>query len=114
MDPPSVIASADANGGQRQQSGDVKIEQVRNQLDGVTTVMSQNVERILERGERLDQLDNRSQALHESSQSFTHTSQRVQRRMCLQSMKWSIIFGLFLCVMLLLLVLTILRIFNVI
>uniref|UniRef100_A0A183CEN1 V-SNARE coiled-coil homology domain-containing protein n=1 Tax=Globodera pallida TaxID=36090 RepID=A0A183CEN1_GLOPA len=92
MDSPSAIASAE--GVQRQQNNG-HLDQVQQQVD---EVMSQNVNRILERGERLEHLDNRSQALQESSQSFTHTSHRVQRFMCVQSMKWTIIFGVFLSV----------------
>uniref|UniRef100_A0A914I837 V-SNARE coiled-coil homology domain-containing protein n=1 Tax=Globodera rostochiensis TaxID=31243 RepID=A0A914I837_GLORO len=112
MDSPSAIASAE--GGVQRQQNNGHLDQVQQQVNEVRTVMAQNVNRVLERGERLEHLDNRSQALQESSQSFTHTSHRVQRFMCMQSMKWTIIFGVFLSVMLLLGVLTLLRIFKVI
>ena len=55
--------------------------------------MTENVVRIMERGNRLEDLDSRTEALHASSQSFQTTARQVQRKMCLKNLKWTIILG---------------------
>ncbi|TKR82642.1 hypothetical protein L596_016333 [Steinernema carpocapsae] len=68
-----------------------RVQDLQRQVNEVKTVMSNNVERILERGERLDNLDNRTEALSQSAESFKTSARRVQRHMCKKNLKWTII-----------------------
>ncbi|XP_077417716.1 vesicle-associated membrane protein 8 [Vanacampus margaritifer] len=56
-----------------------KMESLRNQVDDVKGVMTQNVDRILARGERLDDLMGKSEDLQDGAKHFKHTSHKVAR-----------------------------------
>uniref|UniRef100_A0A1I8EI21 Synaptobrevin family protein n=1 Tax=Wuchereria bancrofti TaxID=6293 RepID=A0A1I8EI21_WUCBA len=69
---------------------------------GKLAVIRQHVEsvreRVLERGEQLENIEDRTEALAQSSQTFQWTARRVQRRMCVKNAKWTIIITIFLMV----------------
>uniref|UniRef100_A0A7E4UN51 V-SNARE coiled-coil homology domain-containing protein n=1 Tax=Panagrellus redivivus TaxID=6233 RepID=A0A7E4UN51_PANRE len=82
------------------------VKRVQDQVQEVKTIMAENVVRIMERGERLDDIDSRTEALHNSAQSFQQNANRVQRHMCLKNLKWSIFLAIVvLCVIALIIVL---------
>uniref|UniRef100_A0A8C2JDE3 Vesicle-associated membrane protein 8-like n=1 Tax=Cyprinus carpio TaxID=7962 RepID=A0A8C2JDE3_CYPCA len=56
-----------------------KVKTLQSQVDGVKDIMTQNVDRILARGERLDDLMGKSEDLQAGAQNFKHTSQKVAR-----------------------------------
>lgn len=56
-----------------------KVQTLRDQVDGVKDIMTQNVDRILARGERLDDLMGKSEDLQAGAQNFKQTSQKVAR-----------------------------------
>uniref|UniRef100_A0A3Q3E6A4 Vesicle-associated membrane protein 8 (endobrevin) n=1 Tax=Labrus bergylta TaxID=56723 RepID=A0A3Q3E6A4_9LABR len=56
-----------------------KVQTLKDQVDGVKDIMTQNVDRILARGERLDDLMDKSEDLREGAQHFKQTSQKVAR-----------------------------------
>ncbi|CAJ1068298.1 vesicle-associated membrane protein 8-like [Xyrichtys novacula] len=56
-----------------------KVQALRDQVDGVKDIMTQNVDRILARGERLDDLMDKSEDLQAGAQNFKQTSQKVAR-----------------------------------
>ncbi|KAG7222151.1 hypothetical protein INR49_016723 [Caranx melampygus] len=56
-----------------------KVQALRDQVDGVKSIMTQNVDRILARGERLDDLMGKSEDLQAGAQHFKQTSQKVAR-----------------------------------
>ncbi|XP_074525413.1 vesicle-associated membrane protein 8 [Halichoeres trimaculatus] len=56
-----------------------KVQTLRDQVDGVKSIMTQNVDRILARGERLDDLMDKSEDLQAGAQHFKQTSQKVAR-----------------------------------
>ncbi|KAG7489767.1 hypothetical protein JOB18_020056 [Solea senegalensis] len=56
-----------------------KVQSLRDQVDGVKDIMTHNVERILARGERLDDLMDKSEDLQAGAQHFKQTSQKVAR-----------------------------------
>ncbi|OZC09944.1 Synaptobrevin [Onchocerca flexuosa] len=64
---------------------------IRQQVESVKTVMNNNMQRVLERGEQLENIEDRTEALTQLSQNFQWTAQRVQRRMCVKNAKWTII-----------------------
>ncbi|XP_038641530.1 vesicle-associated membrane protein 8-like [Scyliorhinus canicula] len=65
------------------EEGQVKQDRVRtlqSDVEGVKTIMSENVDRILARGEKLDDLMNKTEDLQASSEHFKTTSQKVARK----------------------------------
>ncbi|XP_063788043.1 vesicle-associated membrane protein 8 [Pseudophryne corroboree] len=57
-----------------------RVRDLQSEVEGVKNIMSQNVERILARGENLDQLRNKTEDLEASSEHFKTTSQKVARK----------------------------------
>ncbi|EFO14766.1 synaptobrevin family protein [Loa loa] len=64
---------------------------IRQQVESIREVMSSNMQRVLERGEQLENIEGRTEALTQSSQTFQWTARRVQRRICVKNAKWTII-----------------------
>ncbi|XP_064031582.1 vesicle-associated membrane protein 8 [Pogoniulus pusillus] len=62
------------------QAGTERVQELQREVEGVKSIMSQNVERILARGENLEQLHSKSQDLQATSEHFKTTSQKVSRR----------------------------------
>ncbi|XP_034006747.1 vesicle-associated membrane protein 8 [Trematomus bernacchii] len=56
-----------------------KVQILKDQVDGVKDIMTQNVDRILARGERLDDLMGKSEDLQTGAQHFKQTSVKVAR-----------------------------------
>uniref|UniRef100_A0A3Q3X4G3 V-SNARE coiled-coil homology domain-containing protein n=1 Tax=Mola mola TaxID=94237 RepID=A0A3Q3X4G3_MOLML len=56
-----------------------KMQALRDQVDGVKGIMTSNVDRILARGDRLDDLMDKSEDLQAGAQHFKQTSQKVAR-----------------------------------
>ncbi|WKY05941.1 hypothetical protein Q1695_006280 [Nippostrongylus brasiliensis] len=70
---------------------DDRISEMRKQVEDVKTVMASNVASIMERGERLDSIERRTDELQASSANFKLTAHRVQRKMCMMNAKWTVI-----------------------
>ncbi|EJW85227.1 synaptobrevin family protein [Wuchereria bancrofti] len=75
-----------------------KLAVIRQHVESVREVMNNNMQRVLERGEQLENIEDRTEALAQSSQTFQWTARRVQRRMCVKNAKWTIIITIFLMV----------------
>jgi len=58
----------------------VKIAGLRNQVDQVTSVMRDNIGKVLERGQNLSELNQRSENLQNASESFRSQADRVRRK----------------------------------
>ncbi|XP_030647299.1 vesicle-associated membrane protein 8-like [Chanos chanos] len=56
-----------------------RVKTLQSQVDGVKNIMTENVDRILARGERLDDLMDKSEDLQAGAQNFRHTSHKVAR-----------------------------------
>ncbi|VDD87186.1 unnamed protein product [Enterobius vermicularis] len=78
-------------GDNRQDNQSARMSQLQQQVNEVKSVMSSNVQRILERGDRLENLEGRTEALTASSENFKISARRVQRHMCRRNAKWTII-----------------------
>ncbi|KAK6747559.1 hypothetical protein RB195_000636 [Necator americanus] len=70
---------------------DARISDMRRQVEEVKNVMASNVASIMERGERLDSIERRTDELQASSANFKMTAHRVQRKMCMMNAKWTVI-----------------------
>ncbi|VDK51791.1 unnamed protein product [Anisakis simplex] len=95
---------------QNKQGGQsARMSQLQQQVADVKTVMNSNVQRILERGDRLENLEGRTEALTQSSESFKVTARRVQRHMCMQNAKWTILIAIGTAVVVIIIVMMILN-----
>jgi len=72
------------------QSND-RVGQMRAQVDEVRGVMSQNIERVMERGEKLDDLVDKTGALEENAVKFRQTTKKVKRKMWWKNTKMTLI-----------------------
>ncbi|CAJ0584884.1 unnamed protein product, partial [Mesorhabditis spiculigera] len=68
-----------------------RMHELRAQVEDVKTIMSNNVEMMMERGERLENIEQRSEQLANSSANFKMNARRVQRKFCMLNAKWTII-----------------------
>jgi len=69
-----------------------KISKVREQIDEVQTIMVQNIERVLERGERIELLVDKTEALNSNALQFKKQSTNLRRAMFWKNVKmWLIL-----------------------
>ncbi|TKC46226.1 hypothetical protein EI555_012875 [Monodon monoceros] len=80
---PCVAAQEEASGG----GGDDRVRNLQSEVEGVKNIMTQNVERILARGENLDHLRNKTEDLEATSEHFKTTSQKVARKFWWKNVK---------------------------
>ncbi|XP_023395150.1 vesicle-associated membrane protein 8 isoform X1 [Loxodonta africana] len=73
----------EASGG----SGNDRVRNLQSEVEGVKNIMTQNVERILARGENLDHLRNKTEDLEATSEHFKTTSQKVARKFWWKNVK---------------------------
>ncbi|OPJ86857.1 vesicle-associated membrane protein 8 [Patagioenas fasciata] len=100
---PGGTGSGDSGDSGDRASG--RVRALQREVEGVTTIMTRNVEQILARGENLERLHNKSQDLEATSQHFKVTSQKVTRRYWWKNMKLLIILGLVGVIILILIIL---------
>ncbi|CAJ1070091.1 PREDICTED: vesicle-associated membrane protein 8-like isoform X2 [Xyrichtys novacula] len=98
---PQTPASGSAN----------KMDQVQSQVNEVKVILKDNITKVLERGDRLDDLIGKTDDLQASADSFQRTSQRVARKYWWKNIKMMIIIGV---VVLIIIILIILAATNVI
>uniref|UniRef100_A0A8D8PRS1 Synaptobrevin n=1 Tax=Cacopsylla melanoneura TaxID=428564 RepID=A0A8D8PRS1_9HEMI len=95
MDPLSTGTSSSepAQPGNKPKPANDKLQQTQNQVNEVLDIMTQNVEKIIERGDRIQELDERANNLRDGSTGFQQQSRRLRRNMWWQNFKWNIILG---------------------
>uniref|UniRef100_A0A3P8UVW5 Vesicle-associated membrane protein 4 n=1 Tax=Cynoglossus semilaevis TaxID=244447 RepID=A0A3P8UVW5_CYNSE len=64
-----------------------KIKQVQSQVDEVIDVMQENISKVIERGERLDDLQDKSESLSDNASAFSSRAKQLHRRMWWRDMK---------------------------
>lgn len=75
------------------QTGD-QISQLHRQVEDVRGIMAQNIERVVERGDRLDSLLEKTQDLEHAGTVFRATAKKVNRHMCLRNVCMMIVIGI--------------------
>jgi len=70
-----------------------KIRRVHQQVDEVKGILVQNVEKVLERGERLDELTDKSESLEQSASMFKKGATKLKRWHIMNQAKWGIAAG---------------------
>lgn len=71
-----------------------KIKQVRGEIAGVKDVMVQNIERVLERGERIDILVDKTDNLNQSSFAFRKRSTALRRSLWWKNVRLMFMLGI--------------------
>ncbi|XP_078285043.1 vesicle-associated membrane protein 8-like [Rhinoraja longicauda] len=84
---------------------DGRVQSLQSDVEGVKTIMSENVDRILARGEKLDDLMNKTEDLQASSEHFKTTSQKVARKYWWKNTKMIIILVIIVVIILTLIIL---------
>lgn len=84
-------------------TGNDRVRNLQSEVEGVKNIMTQNVERILARGENLDHLRNKTEDLEATSEHFKTTSQKVARKFWWKNVKMIVI----ICVIVLIIVILI-------
>ena len=67
-----------------------KITRLRDEVDQVRDIMVANIDSIMERGERLELLVDKTENLSSSSVTFKNTSRNLSRKMWWQNVKWTV------------------------
>lgn len=71
-----------------------QVMELQSQVDGVMGVMTQNIEKIIERGDKIDDLLDKTAELDESSSQFRNTSRHVRRKMMWKNCRMWLIIGI--------------------
>lgn len=88
-------------------SGSEKVRQVQRQVGEVVGVMQNNIEKVLDRGERLEDLQDKSENLADTATDFNVRARRLQKRMWWKQMKMKICIGISLLLIILIIVLSV-------
>ncbi|XP_006866672.1 PREDICTED: vesicle-associated membrane protein 8 [Chrysochloris asiatica] len=91
----------EASGGE----GNDRVRNLQNEVEGVKNIMTQNVERILARGENLDHLRNKTEDLEATSEHFKTTSQKVARKFWWKNVKMIVLICVIVFILILFIVL---------
>ncbi|KAK8664531.1 hypothetical protein V6N13_084316 [Hibiscus sabdariffa] len=86
-----------------------KLAKVKAQVSEVKGVMMENIEKVLDRGEKIDMLVDKTENLHHQAQDFRSTGTKIRRKMWLQNMKIKLIFLGILIALILIIVLSVCR-----
>lgn len=70
-----------------------KLTQVQDQVNDVKVILKDNINKVLERGEKLDDLIDKTDDLRATADSFQKTSTRVARKYWWKNVKMMIIIG---------------------
>lgn len=84
--------------------GSSKISGLKSQVNEVTNVMKDNVGRMLDRGERLSDLQQRSEQLDEMSTDFRSQSTRMRKKFFWENAKMKIAIGSILSVLVIIII----------
>lgn len=79
---------------QQNQAASKKLQQTQAQVDEVVGIMKTNVEKVLERDQKLSELDERADALQQGASQFERNTNILRRRMWCKNVKFMIILGL--------------------
>lgn len=76
-----------------------KIGRIKEQIDNVKQVMLENLDNLLERGERIDMLCDKTEMLKEEAQGFHNNARTLRKKMWLRNVKIAVAGFLVLCLL---------------
>lgn len=71
-------------------TGNGKIQQINKQISEVKDQMLNNIDTVLERGERIELLVDKTEVLEQHAFKFQRGAKSLKRHMCLKNLKWTI------------------------
>ncbi|KAL8107556.1 hypothetical protein AgCh_024105 [Apium graveolens] len=89
-----------------------KLAKVKAQVSEVKGVMMENIEKVLDRGEKIELLVDKSENLHHQAQDFRTAGTQIRRKMWFQNMKIKLIVLGILIALILIIVLSVCHGFN--
>ncbi|CAH1278670.1 unnamed protein product [Diabrotica balteata] len=84
-----------------------KLEQTQQQVNEVVGIMRVNVEKVLERDQKLSELDSRADALQEGGKRFEQQAQKLKRKYWWKNIKMMIIMGVIGLIILIIIIISI-------
>lgn len=92
---PSSYQHAEGSQGNNQQQlpGGAKIKELQNDVNQLTSVMQSNINKVLERGDRMDTLNERSELLSSRANEFRINSRNVSRKFWWQNFRFQLTIG---------------------
>lgn len=90
-------------------SEETKTQQVQSQVDEIKGIMQENIKKVVERGESMEQIESKTNELHESSQQFQKKTTQVKKKMWWKNMKYSILIIVVLLILVMGLTFTVLK-----
>jgi t-SNARE complex subunit (syntaxin) len=85
--------------------GATELQQVKRDLDETVEVMRNNMEKVIDRGDNINQIEDKSEALERGASQFNAASQRLKRKMFWQDKKVLLIIIFVVIVILLIIIL---------
>ncbi|EIW73415.1 hypothetical protein TREMEDRAFT_42350 [Tremella mesenterica DSM 1558] len=105
---PTVPSSGPAPVGERGAQSK-NISAIQKQIDDTVNVMHDNIQKVAERGERLDALQDKTDTLAVSAQGFRRGANRVRKQMWWKDMKMRVIIIIGICVLIVIIVVPIVK-----
>ncbi|XP_037049552.1 vesicle-associated membrane protein 3-like [Bradysia coprophila] len=93
MDSPNTSSPFSGNSSTEPNESQKNLELTKNKVDEVVDIMRQNVQKIVDRGENLAEVDNRTEALRNSAMQFQSHSQKLQQKQWWANTKMKIALG---------------------
>ncbi|KAJ3022279.1 SNAP receptor, synaptobrevin [Thoreauomyces humboldtii] len=84
-----------------------KTGQVQNQIDDVVGIMQDNINKVMQRGEQLDTLQDKTESLQDSSLQFKRGANNVRKAMWWKDMKLKIIIATIVLLIIIIIVATV-------
>lgn len=99
------------NRGDGEFGNNTKVKHLQKDVDGLKSIMTENIGKLIERGERLDILVDKTEDLSRSSESFARSAKKVKNKMWWQNKKMCLILS---CVLFIILaIITIIILYEV-
>lgn len=107
MDGGGYSGDGDLGGSKTPQQGAVatkKLQQTQAKVDEVVGIMKVNVAKVLERDQKLSELDNRADALQQGAAQFEQQAGKLKRKYWWKNLKMMIIIGIVCTVILIIII----------
>lgn len=88
-----LLVWMDANSSTGQGQNQNRLQETQKQVDEVVGIMRVNVEKVLERDQKLSELDHRAVALQDGASQFEQQATKLKRKQWWANMKMMIIMG---------------------
>ncbi|KAJ3429625.1 vamp (vesicle associated membrane protein) [Anaeramoeba flamelloides] len=82
-----------------------RLTKVQKEVDEVKNIMGENIDKVIDRGEKLENLEERSTQLNENSYQFKKGATKLKRNMCMQNLKLTLIIAMIVIIIILIIVL---------